>query len=209
MPKRIQIQVAALCGAMLWLTAPAQAEVKFQRVETQFIAALGDPNATSGTGADQWGIWGIDPGPRGVQLEDFDRLMVSKGVTADNWTFDAKDWWLEEHGLIMEQPTFPLEPGKYQVTGGREVTTTLTIYPKDKDGNQRWELENGAKLFDVTHLPCRAARYVPLQSGASCSPAKAEKSDFPVKAGAPMPPVAGCKKQDYAVLFITAVAVED
>ena len=44
--------------------------------------------------------------------------------------------------------------GKYLVTGGREVTTTLTVHA---DG--RWELADGATLYDVTHLPCRAARY--------------------------------------------------
>ena len=46
----------------------------FKRVETQFIAALGDPKASSGTGAEQWGIWRIDPGPRGVRLQNFKQL---------------------------------------------------------------------------------------------------------------------------------------
>jgi hypothetical protein len=34
------------------------------------------------------------------------------------------------------------------------VTTTLTIH-----ADERWELADGATLYDVTHLPCRAARY--------------------------------------------------
>jgi hypothetical protein len=155
---------SALLGAMLaaiWFSIPAQAETKFKRVETQFIAALGDPSATTGTGAESWGFWGEDPGPRGVQLSDYEQLKADKGVAPAQWTFDTSDWWLEEHGLIMEKPDFPLSPGKYLVTGGREVTTMLTIYPKDKDGVQRWELDKGAKLYDVTHLPCRSARYVP------------------------------------------------
>ena len=46
----------------------------FKEVETQFIAALGDPKASAGTGADQWGIWRIDPGPRGVRLQNFKHL---------------------------------------------------------------------------------------------------------------------------------------
>jgi hypothetical protein len=49
------------------------------------------------------------------------------------------DWWLEEHGLIMEKPSFPLPVGKYIVTGDREVTTELTI----EEGN-RWSLKEGA-----------------------------------------------------------------
>ena len=56
-----------------------------------------------------------------------------------------------------------------------------------------------AKLYDVTHLPCRAARYT------GGSPASARQSDFPVTPGAAMPPVSGTKKQDYAVLFIVGV----
>ena len=46
----------------------------FEQVDTQFIAALGDPKASSGTGAEQWGIWRIDPGPRGVRLQNFKQL---------------------------------------------------------------------------------------------------------------------------------------
>ena len=36
-----------------------------------------------------------------------------------------------------------------------QVTTVLTVH---KDG--RWELDKGT-LYDVTHLPCRSARYTP------------------------------------------------
>ncbi|WP_455389882.1 hypothetical protein, partial [Petrachloros mirabilis] len=32
-------------------------QTKFQRISTQFIAALGDPGATSGSGAQSWGLW--------------------------------------------------------------------------------------------------------------------------------------------------------
>ena len=78
------------------------------------------------------------------------------------------------------------------VTGGRETTTVLTV------DNGKWALDSG-KLYDVTHLPCRAAKYT------GGSPAQARQSDFPVTPGAAMPPVSGTKKQDYAVLFIVGV----
>src|SRR5215210_3397914 len=102
-------------------------QVKFQRSTTQFIAALGEPGATSGSGAQSWGLWALDPGPRGVELDSYKRLKDAGGVAPARWKFDGTDWWLEEHGLIMEQPTFPLPPGKYSVTGNRGVTAVLTI----------------------------------------------------------------------------------
>ena len=200
-----------LLGALLTvigLCLPARAEVTFKRIPTQFIAALGDPGATSGTDAQSWGVWRVDPGPRGVQLGDYAQLLAAKGVTPAKWTFDTSDWWLEEHGLIMEKPDFPLPPGKYRVTGDREVTSVLTIYSKADDGTQRWELAGGAKLYDVTHLPCRSARYSPATPESSCSPAKAQSISFPVRPGAPMPVVEGCKKQDYAVMFVIGIAEE-
>jgi hypothetical protein len=112
-------------------------------------------------------------------------------------------------GLIMESPTFPLPAGRYLVTGGRAVTTGLTI-----DNNGNWKLDDGATLYDVTHLPCRAARYQPIPSSSDSSmgimgpgsPAAARLSDFPVAPGATMPSITGTKKQDYAVLFIIGKA---
>ena len=130
-------------------------------------------------------------------------------MTPAQWKIDNNDWWLEEHGLMMEKPRFPIPPGKYVVTGGREVTSVLTVYPKDQHGAQRWELANGATLYDVTHLPCRAARYRPAASHDACSPEKVQRSEFPVKPGAKMPPVDGCQKQDYAVLLVVGVAVDN
>jgi hypothetical protein len=181
--------------------------VSFQRISTQFIAALGDPNASSGTGAQSWGLWRVDPGPRGVWLSSFEQLKVAGGVAPAGWKFDATSWWLEEHGLIMEAPVFPLPPGKYVVTGDREVTTVLTIHSADSKGECRWELGDNAKLYDVTHLPCRAARYTsPTGEG---TPANATKSAFPVAPGGTMPPVEGCEKQDYAVVFVIGVVRED
>lgn len=189
--------------------AAGGAQMKFQSISTQFIAALGAPGASSGSGAQWWGLWPLDPGPRGVKLSNFEQLEEAGGVAPARWKFDRTDWWLEEHGLIMEQPRFPLPPGKYLVTGNREVTTVLTIHSGDKDGNRRWELDDHATLYDVTHLACRSARYTPVTDDGSCSPANAQKTAFPVAPGEAMPPVVGCKKQDYAVLFVIAVAVKD
>ena len=183
-------------------------QTKFQRISTQYIAALGDPGATSGNGAQSWGLWPVDPGPRGVELNNYKRLKDAGGVAPARWRFDGTDWWLEEHGLIMEQPTFPLPPGKYMVTGARDVTAVLTIHPADRNGDRRWELDKGATLYDVTHLACRSARYTPAAVGGSCSPANAQKTAFPVEPGGAMPPVEGCTKQDYAVLIVIGMGVE-
>jgi len=87
---------------------------KYKRIEPQFIAALGDPGATSGNGAQSWGFWNQDPGPRACKLDHYPQLKAT-GVAPAQWKFDASDWWLEEHGLIMEKPTFPLPAGKYLV----------------------------------------------------------------------------------------------
>ena len=177
---------------------------QFRRIEPQYIAALGDPGAKSGSGAQSWGLWSQDPGPRGCKLDRYPELKAT-GVAPSQWKFDEKDWWLEEHGLIMEKPTFPLPPGKYLVTGDRTATTVLTIHPKDKDGNQRWELADGATLYDVTHLGCRSARYTPMASHDSCSPENARKTGYPVVPGVAMPDVKGCHKQDYTVLIVVGL----
>ena len=175
----------------------------------QFVAALGDPADSSGTGAETWGLWPVDPGPRGIMLKNYDRLSKAngnaRGVNGADWKFDTHDWWLEEHGLIMEAPDpLPLTKGpgtdsvRYVVTGDRQVTTVLTV---EKSG--KWSLEKGT-LYDVTHLPCRSARYTG-DGASSCSPTAASQKDFPVRPGAAMPAVGSCAKQDYAVLFVVGV----
>ena len=133
-----------------------------RRVRTQFIAALGDPKASSGRGgAEKWGIWRIDPGPRGVYLNQFEKSVANRGGKAPaGWQWDPSDFWIEEYGRVMEKPSFPVPAGRYLVTGGRQTTTVLTIEAPDSSGKQGWSLENGT-LFDVTHLPCRSARYTP------------------------------------------------
>ena len=179
--------------------------MKFDFIPPQYIAALADPKANSGSGAQSWGLWAVDPGPRGVSLSDYEQLKKAGGVAPERWKFDSRDWWLEENGLIMEKPVFPLPPGKYLVTGAREVTTVLTIHPADSNGDSRWELADRASLHDVTHLACRSARYTPRGGNESCSPENARKSAFPVDPGEAMPPVKGCNKQDYSVLIVIGV----
>jgi len=88
-------------------------------------------------------------------------------------------------------------------SGKREITTTLKVHAKASDGTQRWELGDDAALIDVTHMPCRSARYTPLNdSEPNCSPANADLSQWKVSPGSPMPEIMGCHKQDYAVLIV-------
>ena len=192
--------------------AAAADEAKFQRYpQLRFIAALGDPSASSGDGAAEWGLWRDDPGPRGVYLRDYDRKLAATGKAPNGWLLDRDNVWIEEHGLVMPSPgDLPrksydratketLDYKRYIVTGDREVTTVLTV----REGGQ-WELAKGS-LYDVTHLPCRSAVYTPSPGGpaGSCIPTASDQASFPVKPGKPMPNLAGqCAKQDYAVLFV-------
>lgn len=201
--------LAAVVGIGLTGSPSARAETTFKRIPLQYIAALASPTATSGTGAETWGVWRLDPGPRGVRLSNYEALKANGNVAPAAWKFDGGDWWLEENGLIMEAPEFGIAPGKYVVTGNREKVSILTVQSKDADGKQRWELSDGATVYDVTHLKCRSARYKPAESSAMCSPEQAPRKEFPVTAGADMPPVPGCLKQDYAVLFLIGVGVGD
>jgi hypothetical protein len=207
----MRINTASLGGAATLLAVSltsqtaALAETSFKPVPTQYIAALADPGAKSGTGAETWGLWRLDPGPRGVRLGSYPALKAHGGKAPSDWQFDSGDWWLEEHGLIMERPEFPMPPGKYLVTGNRDAQTVLTVFPKDADGKQRWKLADGVTVYDVTHLRCRSARYTPAADGKMCSPEAVRESGFPVEPGAEMPPVENCSKQDYAVLFIIGV----
>lgn len=198
--RRALLASTLLAGAQ-FAVAQMYAPPGFDRIPTQFIASLGDPTASRGNEAKEWGIWTVDPGPRGVLLKDYAQLETNLGHAPAGWIFSKNDWWLEEHGLIMEAPYFPLAPGRYLVTGGRLVTTVLEV-----GTNGQWSLENGT-LYDVTHLPCRSARYKP--NGGQGSPATAKLSDFPVMPGAVMPSVEGCDKQDYAVLFVIGKEHDD
>jgi len=201
---RYIVLVISLVSVLLLGSTAFADTVRFKRIPTQFLAALAEPGASSGTGAEKWGVWDVDPGPRGVRLKNFGDLLSSAGVAPSKWKFDPSDWWLEENGLIMEQPRFPLKPGRYLVTGRRAATAILTVHPTDARGVQSWELGDKATINDVTHLKCRSARYTPA-TGGSCSPSKVDQKSFPVAPGGVMPPVDGCNKQDYTVLFIIGV----
>jgi hypothetical protein len=206
--KRIRHLGQALIAAGVLLTAmPAYSEAKVSRIPTQYIAALGDSQASSGSDAATWGLWAVDPGPRGVDISDFQDLVANAGIAPDGWQFNRSGWWLEEHGLLMEAPTFPLPAGQYVVTGGREVTSILKVGEPDATGKQSWDLMDGATIYDVTHLGCRAALYSEKDAGTSCSPDLAPMSVFPMSAGREMPSVEGCSKRDYRVLIVIGMMV--
>ncbi len=202
------IGLAVTAAALILTTLPAHAETNFVRIPTQYIAALADPQASSGTDAETWGLWEIDPGPRGVYLKDYVDLVANAAVAPHGWKFDPTAWWLEEYGRIMEAPSFPLPAGQYVVTGGRDVASVLTVEQPDAIGRQAWNLANGASVYDVTHLGCRAALYTEKELGQSCTPDKAPLSVFTMTTGKVMPAVEGCSKQDYQVLIVVGIVVD-
>ncbi len=201
------------CGVLIAVQQPVFADdyrSRFNPVRpTHYIAALADPGANSGNNAETWGYWPLDPGPRGVRLNNYSDLLASDGVAPAKWQFNPSAWWLEENGLIMEAPDFPLHPGEYLVTGGRDVLSALIVYPADENGKQRWELEHNASVHDVTHLGCRSAVYTPSSTDKMCTPDNAPRDAFRVAAGQPMPPVEGCNKQDYAVLIVVGLPKQE
>jgi len=87
--RRASLFKFAVAGVGLGIKSASAAEVeqvkaepkpKFKRIpRIQFVAALGDPAASSGTGAEEWGLWDQDPGPRGVTLGKYPKLDQNKG----------------------------------------------------------------------------------------------------------------------------------
>ena len=83
------------------------------------------------------------------------------------------------------------------------------------DEIKRCEADPAARLqMQKSDMPApvqraKGARYTPIAGSNSCSPARADQTAFRVRPGAPMPEVEGCNKQDYAVLFVIAVAVDN
>ena len=88
------------------LASPVLAQTKIRRIQTQYIAALAPVGATSGTNAETWGIWKVDPGPIGVWLRFYQILQKAGNITPAGWRFDIDDWWLDENGLIMKAQSF-------------------------------------------------------------------------------------------------------
>lgn len=178
---------------------------------------------SSGTGALGWGLWRYDPGPTGVQFSQIPQLEQNN-VAPMGWNFDRSEWWVEEHGRIMETPE-SLPAGRYKVqwlncgAWGAYCPCGDTHHACCPEGEtcdlvdliidgDNWSLGSTAgmqaTLHDVTHLPCRSAVYTPLDGAStdSCMPHNIDTSEFPVAAGAAMPNVPGCNKVDYAVLFV-------
>ena len=50
------------------LSSPLFAQTQIRRIAPQYIATLAPSGAKSGTGAQTWGLWRVDPGPIGVWL---------------------------------------------------------------------------------------------------------------------------------------------
>ena len=199
--------LALLAGIAFMTAVPAQAEATFQPVTTQYIAAFGDAKRTSGDDAQTWGIWYTDPGLRSIGIGDYANLLANGHVAPAGWPFDPAAWWLEKHGRIMETPSFPIPAGQYVVTGGRAVTSVLTVQEPDAGGKQAWSLADGANIHDVTHFGCRAARYSKTSTGEACTPDHAPTTAFPMSPVTVMPPVQGCSKQDYQVLIVVGMMV--
>ena len=183
---------------------PVRAQVSVRQVKSQYIAVLGDPNATSGVGAETWGFWREDPGPIGVWLSFYKILRRAGNIAPSGWRFDIDDWWLDENGLIMKAPEFPMPAGRYYVTNGEENISLLTVEAPDKDGRQSWFLSDGKTIGDVTHGPCRSARYTPQEGPGTCSPQNVGLDHFPLMSDKQPPEVVGCDRQIYAVLIVFA-----
>ena len=115
--------LTGIAAATLLGPSTAQAEMKKLR-PIQFIAALGDKDASSGKGAQEWGLWRLDPGPRGVQLGAYEKLAAKGGKAPAGWQFNDKAWWLEEHGLIMEEPA-PLHARRSGELAGMPAVVAL------------------------------------------------------------------------------------
>ena len=198
----------ALALAGFSMAGPASAKTYFRRIPLMYIAALGPENARSGNNAQTWGLWRRDPGPIGVWLRLYQTLRKAGNIAPAGWRFDIDDWWLDENGLIMKAPDFPMPAGRFLVTNGEEHIAILTVHQPDTNGNQAWELDSDKTLANVTHGPCRSARYTPEGASGTCSPEEADRSRFPLKPGESPPPVHGCKKKEYAVLIVFGIPVE-
>jgi len=198
----------SLAAAAAGFALPAAAQQpQFRQVPSQYIAALGPASAKSGNNAHTWGHWADDPGPNGVFLRNFEAMKANGGKAPAGWTFDPDDWWLDENGLIMKKPVFPMPSGRFLVTNAKLNIAMLTVGKPDADGNQSWELSGDKTLGDITHQKCRSSRYRPEREGADCSPSNARQDVFPLSPGEDPPPVHGCDRKVYAVPIIFAVEV--
>lgn len=189
-------------GTVGALSVPsAFGQVYYQRIPSQYIAALADPTATAGNNAETWGWWDRDPGPYGVPLSFYDRLQQMGGRGPGGWGFDIDDWWLDENGILMEPPKFPMPTGQFYVTNGEGSYALLTVEEADEAGHKAWSLDRLA-IADVTHGPCRSGRYRPVGEAGTCSPERADREAFPLPLGDQPIEVEGCDMKVYEVLII-------
>ena len=86
-------------SSLFW-SSTATAQVKVRRVRNQYIASLGAPDATSGTGAETWGIWEEDPGPKGVWLRFYKLLRKAGNSAPSGWRID-----IDEPGMLARPPS--------------------------------------------------------------------------------------------------------
>jgi len=184
------------------------AQARIRRIQTQYIATTAPAGATSGNSAETWGIWTVDPGPIGVWLRFYQSLQKSGNIAPSGWRFDINDWWLDENGLIMKSPEFPIPAGQYYVTNGEQHFSLLTIQHPDAAGKQAWSLSDDKTIGNVTHGPCRSARYTPKTGLETCSPKDANRAAFPLKPGESPPLVRGCNRKQYAVLIVFGLPIE-
>ena len=190
------------------ISSPLIAQTKIRRIPAQYIATLALGGASSGTGAETWGLWRVDPGPIGVWLRFYQLLQKAGNIAPAGWRFDIDDWWLDENGLIMKAPEFPMPAGEYYVTNGEEHISLLTVEKPDADGRQAWSLSDGKTIANVTHGPCRSARYTPEGESGTCSPKDADRAVFALKPGEAPPPVVGCSRREYGVLIVFGLPLE-
>lgn len=86
------------------MTTPWGASYRVQYVHVIFPdivlnQALGDPKASRGASAGAWGIWRVDPGPRGVRLSNYNKL-ASSGGACDGMLQHLVDVFASESGRI-------------------------------------------------------------------------------------------------------------
>lgn len=202
----------ATCQAVLSTPPPTLVGTHWVQKQGQYLAV--DPGMShrtlnDGNGARSWGIWYTDPGNTGVRFPGIPQLERT-GVAPSGWRYNPNEWWVEEHGLIMENPQ-PLPAGRYKVVwlnnqppGTYSYTPTVELTVT----GDSWTLGSAAgvraTLDDVTHRPCRSAKYTTPPGGGPCVPDHVPQQLFPITPGGPMPAVSGCDKLDYAVLFVSA-----
>ena len=109
----------------------------------------------------------------------------------------------------MKAPEFPMPAGEFYVTNGEENISLLTVEKPDEEGKQAWSLSDGKTIAEVTHGPCRSARYTPKESSGTCSPKNANRMVFPLKPGEAPPYVQGCNRKNYAVLIVFALPIKN